>query len=95
MAQRCQAIQNPLWRVGGAVEWRRIAAVHARRHAGVMPSLFTWRGTDDPDRIDHASVSLAPDSMSAHGVSVTPSYAASWNLDVASETSAPEGARVS
>lgn len=49
-----------------------------------MPSLFTWRGTDEPERIDHASVTLTQDSMSAHGVSLTPSYASSWQLDVES-----------
>lgn len=46
--------------------------------------MYTWRGIDDPDRIDHASVSFAQDSMSTHGVSLTPSYASSWQLDVGS-----------
>ena len=52
------------------------------RHAGVMSSLFTWRGIDDPDRLDHAVLTLAHDRLSGHGVSLTPSYASSWQLDV-------------
>lgn len=66
------------------MEAGRIAAVHPRRHAWVMPSLFTWRGTDDPERIDHASVCFSHTSMTAHGVSLTPSYASSWQLDIGS-----------
>lgn len=47
-----------------------------------MTSLFGWRGIDDPDRLDHAVLSLAEDGMSGHGVSLTPSYAGSWQLEV-------------
>ncbi|MET4097739.1 putative glycolipid-binding domain-containing protein [Arthrobacter sp. UYCu712] len=47
-----------------------------------MTSLYAWRGTDDPERVDLASVSVTSDSMRAHGTSVTPSYASSWQLDV-------------
>ena len=47
-----------------------------------MSSLFTWRGIDDPDRLDHAVLTLAQHRLSGHGVSLTPSYASSWQLDV-------------
>lgn len=47
-----------------------------------MSSLFAWRGIDDPQRFDVASLSLEADSMRAHGTSITRSYASSWSLEV-------------
>ncbi|TXK15767.1 putative glycolipid-binding domain-containing protein [Microbacterium wangchenii] len=45
-------------------------------------SAYTWRGVDDPGRIDHAVVRMGAESMSAHGTSTTSTYATSWDLDV-------------
>jgi len=43
----------------------------------------TWRGTDDPDRLDRAVVRLGETGMTAHGSSVTDGYATAWSLDAA------------
>ncbi|GAB3261969.1 hypothetical protein GCM10027425_25660 [Alteromonas gracilis] len=41
---------------------------------------LTWRGLDDPDRIDLARVAIDGTTMQAHGTSSTPAYALSWSL---------------
>lgn len=41
----------------------------------------TWRGWDDPGRIDHAVLRLGTDGMSGHGTSVSADHALSWSLD--------------
>jgi hypothetical protein len=41
----------------------------------------TWRGTDDPDRVDRAVIRLGTTGMAAHGSSVTTDYATAWSLD--------------
>jgi hypothetical protein len=45
--------------------------------------LFTWRGVDDPERIDHASIQLGADCMHAIGAAHARSFATAWELDVA------------
>lgn len=44
--------------------------------------LRSWRGIDDPHRIDSASIELDPDRMRALGGSRTVAYATSWSLEV-------------
>lgn len=43
---------------------------------------LAWRGLDDPDRLDTATVVLGPDSMRAIGTSRTAIYASQWSLRV-------------
>lgn len=40
-----------------------------------------WRGEDDPGRVDQAVVCIGETGMTAHGSSVTRSYASAWSLD--------------
>ena len=44
---------------------------------------FSWRGEDDPARIDHAFIRLSDSGMFAHGSSITALYSTSWRLDAA------------
>jgi hypothetical protein len=41
----------------------------------------SWRGEDDPGRIDSAVIRTGETGMTAHGSSVTGSYATAWSLD--------------
>lgn len=42
--------------------------------------LHSWKGIDDPARLDSATINLEPQRMSAHGTSRTDAYALSWAL---------------
>lgn len=44
---------------------------------------LAWQGTDDPARVDRASVRFDDEGMTAFGSSTTTAHALSWNLDVA------------
>jgi uncharacterized protein len=43
----------------------------------------SWRGIDDPLRVDRSNIDLESDRLSAVGTSQTASYATSWELEVA------------
>ncbi len=48
-----------------------------------MARMVTWAGVDDdPERLDRATIDLAPDAMRAFGSSHTRSFATGWSLDV-------------
>lgn len=43
--------------------------------------MITWRGIDDPDRLDTAAVRIGSDQIQAVGTSRTAEYATSWRLE--------------
>ncbi len=43
---------------------------------------YSWRGVDDPGRIDHARVHFSSDGMRAFGTATAPDFATVWQLDV-------------
>ncbi|MFF2052210.1 putative glycolipid-binding domain-containing protein [Leifsonia sp. NPDC058194] len=56
-------------------EWTEAMAVRgAVRHV-------EWVGDEDPERLEAATVTLAPDRLDALGVSRTTDYVASWSLE--------------
>ncbi|MEV8273350.1 putative glycolipid-binding domain-containing protein [Microbacterium sp. NPDC077184] len=50
-------------------------------HVEPRSRTLTWQGTDDPTRMDRASVRLQDEGMTAFGSSTATAYALSWNLD--------------
>lgn len=45
--------------------------------------LHSWRGEDDPTRLDNATINLEANHLTAHGTSRTDNYALSWSLTTA------------